>query len=135
MGIGVTMKIESFRDLIVYLKAFDLQQQILLITKNFPKEETYSLTDQVRRLSRSIGANICEAWQKRRYAAHFVSKLTDSDAEQAKTQHWIDIALACEYISPEIQNQLLTKCREIGKMLGSMIAHPEKFCKSLGNSK
>ena len=131
----MSMKIESFRDLIVYQKAFDLQQQIFLITKNFPKEEMYSLTDQVRRSSRSIGANICEAWQKRRYAAHFVSKLTDSDAEQAETQHWIDTALACEYISPEIQNQLLTKCREIGKMLGSMIAHPEKFCKSPGKSK
>ena len=129
------MKIESFRDLIVYQKAFDLQQQIFSITKNFPKEEMYSLTDQVRRSSRSIGANICEAWQKRRYAAHFVSKLTDSDAEQAETQHWIDTALACEYISPEIQNQLLTKCREIGKMLGSMIAYPEKFCKSSGKSK
>jgi four helix bundle protein len=72
------MKIESFRDLIVYQKAFDLQQQIFSITKNFPKEEMYSLTDQVRRSSRSIGANICEAWQKRRYVAHFVSKLTDS---------------------------------------------------------
>ena len=129
------MKIESFRDLIVYQKAFDLQQQIFSITKVFPKEEMYSLTDQVRRSSRSIGANICEAWQKRHYAAHFVSKLTDSDAEQAETQHWIDTALACEYISPEIQNQLLTKCREIGKILGSMIAYPEKFCKSSRKSK
>ena len=129
------MKIESFRDLIVYQKAFDLQQQIYSITKNFPKEEMYSLTDQVRRSSRSIGANICEAWQKRRYAAHFVSKLTDSDAEQAETQHWTDTALACEYISSEIQNELLTKCREIGKMLGSMIAYPEKFCKSSVKSK
>ena len=116
------MKIESFRDLIVYKKAFDLQQRIFAITKDFPKEEMYSLTDQMRRSSRSIGANISEAWQKRRYIAHFVSKLTDSDAEQAETQHWIDTALACEYISPEIQNQLLTKCREIGKMLGSMIS-------------
>ena len=129
------MKIESFRDLIVYQKVFDLQQQIFTITKTFPKEEMYSLTDQVRRSSRSIGANICEAWQKRLYAAHFVSKLTDSDAEQAETQHWIDTALACEYISPEIQNQLLTKSREIGKMLGSMIANPQKFCKPSGKSK
>jgi len=129
------MKIENFRDLIVYQKAFDLQQLIFAITKNFPKEEMYSLTDQMRRSSRSIGANISEAWQKRRYIAHFVSKLSDSDAEQAETQHWIDTSLACEYISPEIQNQLLTKCREVGKMLGSMIANPDKFCKSPNKSK
>jgi four helix bundle protein len=129
------MKIEKFRDLIVYQKAFDLQQRIFAITKNFPKEEMYSLTDQMRRSSRSIGANISEAWQKRRYIAHFVSKLSDSDAEQAETQHWIDTALACEYISPETQNQLLTKCREVVKMLGSMIANPDKFCKSPNKSK
>ena len=129
------MKIESFRDLLVYQKAFDLQQQVFAITKSFPKEEIYSLTDQIRRSSRSIGANICEAWQKRRYAAHFVSKLTDSDAEQAETQHWIDTALACEYISAEIQSQLLEKCKEIGRMLGSMIAYPEKFCKTPSTSK
>ena len=129
------MIIESFQDLIVYQKAFDLQQQVFSITENFPKEEIYSLTDQVRRSSRSIGANISEAWQKRRYEAHFVSKLTDSDAEQAETQHWINTALAREYISQEIQNQLYTQCREIGKMLGSMIAHPETFCKSSKKSK
>ena len=72
------MKIESFRDLVVYQKAFDLQQQVFAITKRFPKEELYSLTHQVRRSSRSIGSNICEAWHNRRYPAHFVSKLTDS---------------------------------------------------------
>ena len=129
------MKIESFRDLIVYQKAFDIQQQIFKVTKNFPKEEIYSLTDQVRRSSRSIGSNICEAWQKRRYMAHFVSKLTDSDGEQAETQHWIDTAFACKYITAEMQDQLLTKCREIGKMLGSMIANPDKFCKPPSKSK
>jgi four helix bundle protein len=131
----VAGKIEGFRDLVVYQKAFELQQDIFTTTKKFPKEELYSLTDQMRRSLRSIGANISEAWQKRRYIAHFVSKLSDSDAEQAETQHWIDTALACEYVSPEIQNQLLTKCREVGKMLGSMIANPDKFCKSPNKSK
>lgn len=72
-------RIESFRDLNVYQSAFELQQEIFIISKSFPKEELYSLTDQIRRSSRSIGANIAEAWQKRRYEAHFVSKLTDSD--------------------------------------------------------
>ena len=80
-------KIESFRDLNVYKLPFELQQEIFILTKKFPKEELYSLTDQIRRSSRSIGANIAESWQKRLYAAHFISKLTDADAEQAETQH------------------------------------------------
>ena len=121
-------KIESFRDLVVYQKAFKLQQEIFEVTKNFPKEELFSLTDQIRRSSRSIGSNICEAWQKRRYIAHFVSKLTDSDGEQAETQHWINTAFSCKYIQPEIHNNLLEKCKEIGRMLGSMISNPDKFC-------
>ena len=123
-------KIESFRDLVVCQKSFELQQEIFEITKSFPKEELFSLTDQIRRSSRSIGSNICEAWQKRRYIAHFVSKLTDSDGEQAETQHWIDTAFSCKYIQLEIHNNLLSKCKEIGRMLGSMIAHPEKFCRN-----
>jgi len=131
----VSGKIESFRDLVVYQKAFELQQAIFTTTKTFPKEELYSLTDQIRRSSRSIGANLCEAWQKRRYIAHFVSKLTDSDGEQAETQHWIETAFACEYIAVHKRDQLLGKCKEIGKMLGSMIASPEKFCKASGKKK
>ena len=79
--------IASFRDLRVYQLAMELQQQIFELTRAFPKEETYSLTDQIRRSSRSVGANLAEAWHKRRYPAHFVSKLTDADAEQAETQH------------------------------------------------
>ena len=90
--------IERFQDLNVYKKAFELQQKIFKITKRFPKEEIYSLTDQIRRSSRSIGANIAEAWQKRRYEAHFVSKLSDADGEQAETQHWLETSLACDYI-------------------------------------
>ncbi|MCX6917381.1 MAG: four helix bundle protein, partial [Verrucomicrobia bacterium] len=120
----------SFRDLRVYQASFELQQEVFEITKHFPKEETYSLTDQFRRASRSVGANIAEAWQKRRYIAHFVSKLTDSDGEQAETQHWVATALACGYISSKSHDDLMEKCCSIGGMLGNMLAKPEKFCKT-----
>ena len=122
-------KILSFRDPEVYKVAFTMQQEIFEISKGFPKEELYSLTDQIRRSSRSIGANIAEAWHKRRYKAHFVSKLSDSDGEQAETQHWLDTALACGYISHEKHHTLLEKCMRIGRMLGSMITKPESFCR------
>ena len=82
-------KIESFRDLNVYTLAFELQQEVFSLSKGLPQEERYSLTNQSRRASRAIGANIAESWHKRRYPAHFVSKLTDADAEQAETQHWV----------------------------------------------
>ena len=121
-------RIESFRDLRVYQHAFDLQQTIFQITKKFPKEELFSLTNQMRRSSRSVGANIAEAWQKRRYAAHFISKLSDSDGEQAETQHWIETASACEYIASETGRKLIQECKEVGKMLGKMMQEPEKWC-------
>jgi four helix bundle protein len=111
----------------VYRAAFELQQEIFKITKAFPKEEMYSLTDQIRRSSRSIGGNLAEAWHKRRYEAHFVSKLSDCDAEQAETQHWLDTSLACGYISDEEHHVLLEKCMQIGRMLGGMITKPESF--------
>jgi four helix bundle protein len=88
-------KILRFKDLRVYQLAFALQQEIFEISKRFPAEERYALTDQIRRASRSIGANIAEAWQKRRYVAHFISKLTDADGEQAESQHWLNTAMAC----------------------------------------
>ena len=122
-------RIESFRDLVVYQKAFSLQQIIFETTKSFPKEELFSLTDQIRRASRSIGSNIAEAWHKRRYIAHFVSKLTDSDGEQAETQHWIYTAYQCKYISTEKRDDLVERCTEVGRILGSMISYPEKFCR------
>ena len=127
-------KILSFRDLKVYKAAFSLQQEIFEGSKGFPKEELYSLTNQIRRSSRSIGANLAEAWQKRLYPAHFVSKLSDSDAEQAETQHWLDTALACEYIPEQLHERLMKRCAEIGRMLGGMIAHPERFCKRNDNT-
>ena len=121
-------KISSFKDLRVYKLAFELQQEIFETSKRFPPEERYTLTDQVRRASRSIGANLAEAWQKRRYVAHFVSKLTDADGEQAETQHWLDTATACGYVPEKDQKVLLEKGVRIGQMLGTMMAKPEKFC-------
>jgi four helix bundle protein len=112
-------KISSFRDLRVYKLAFEVQQEIFEISKGFPVEERYALADQIRRASRSIGANLAEAWQKRRYVAHFVSKLTDADGEQAETQHWLDTArLAITSLkrnkTPCSRNaQGLVKCSEL----------------------
>lgn len=121
-------KISSFKDLRVYKLAFELQQEIFETSKRFPAEERYALTDQVRRASRSIGANLSEARQKRRYVAHFVSKLTDADEEQAETQHWLDTATAFGYVAEKDQKVLLEKGVRIGQMLGTMMAKPEKFC-------
>jgi four helix bundle protein len=121
-------RIESFRDLNVYKLAVELQQEIFELTKRFPKEETYSLTDQIRRASRSIGANISESWHKRRYPAHFLSKLSDADAEQAETQHWLDTSLKCKYVTIQQHRVLLDKCKSIGRMLGKMMSNPDCFC-------
>ena len=117
-----------FRDLIVSQKARELSLTIFKFTKRFPKEEAYSLTDQIRRSSRSVGAQLAQAWAKRRYEKHFVSKLTDSDGEQQETQYWIETAFDCEYISQEEVLTLLEKCAEIGRLLGGMIAKAEQFC-------
>lgn len=125
-------RISSFKELRVYKLAFEVRQEISETSKRFPAEERYALTDQVRRASRSIGANTSEAWQKRRYLAHFISKLTDADGEQAESQHWLDTAAACNYISEEKCKGLLAKCSRIGQMLGTMMAKPEKFCKQSG---
>jgi four helix bundle protein len=124
----MSQRIESFRDLNVYKTAVELQKIMFELTRRFPKEEIYSLTNQIRRSSRSIGANIAEAWQKRRYPAHFVSKLSDADGEQAETQHWVSTALECGYISDREHRQLLEKCRRIGRMLGKMMAEPQSWC-------
>lgn len=105
-----------------------MQQEIYEITLSFPKDEQFSLTDQIRRSSRSIGANLAEAWAKRRYEKHFVSKLTDSDGEQMETQHWIETALDCEYIDQKISAHLNAQCLEIGRMLGSRMDKADLFC-------
>ena len=119
---------ESFRDLIVYQKSRQLQREILQLTKSFPKDEVYSLTDQIRRSSRSIGANLAEAWAKRRYEKHFISKLTDSDGEQMETQHWIETALKSGYIDQKTSIQLVGKCLEMGRMLNGMMEKADMFC-------
>lgn len=120
--------VQSFRDLVVYRRSHQLQQELFRLSKRFPKDETFSLTDQIRRSSRSIGANLAEAWAKRRYEKHFISKLTDSDGEQMETQHWIETALDCEYIDQKTGAQLLDRCLEIGRMLGGMMEKADLFC-------
>ncbi len=100
--------IKTHQDLEVYKESFDLAMQIFQNSKSFPKEERYSLTDQVRRSSRSICANLAEAWRKRRYEASFISKLSDAEAEPAETRVWIEFAVKCEYLEPEIGKKLLS---------------------------
>ena len=120
--------IRTFKDLIVYQKAFEQAMEIFEITKGFPKIEQYSLTDQIRRSSRSVCVNIGEAWRKIRYPAHFVSKLTDADAEATETMIWLDFSLHCKYLGQNTYKIVTDGYEEIGKMLGSMIGSPEKFC-------
>ena len=122
--------IKSFRELTVYQKAFEQATGIFEVTKRFPKEEQYSLTDQMRRASRSVCANIGEAWRKKRYVAHVVSKLTDADAEATETMIWLDFSLGCGYLDTKDHAELSVEFDQIGKMLGSMISAPEKFCYS-----
>lgn len=117
----------SFRDLKVYQSAFEAAKAIYHISKKFPKEETYSLTDQIRRSSRSVCANIGEGYRKRIYPKHFTSKMTDADGEATETSIWLDFALDCEYIDKETHQLLFLKYEEIGRMLNAMANNPEKF--------
>ena len=122
------MRVEDFRELTVYRKAFELQQRVFEVSSRFPKSETYSLTDQIRRSSRSIGANIAEAWKKRPYPAHFRSKLTDAGAEVAETRHWLYTAHACGYLNDQALDELASLVREVGRMLGAMIRDADRWC-------
>ena len=117
----------GFRDLKVYQLACKLAMEIFEESKSFPSEEKFSLTDQVRRSSRSVATNIAEGYRKKRYAKMFVSKMADADGEAPETQVWLDFARDCGYLSPERQRELTSGYEEIGKMLGGMIAHPERF--------
>jgi four helix bundle protein len=117
----------SFKDLRVYKLAYELAMEIFHFTKSFPKEETYSLTDQIRRSSRSVCSNIAEAYRKRRYAKHFTSRITDADGEASETVVFMDFAQDCGYISAELRQSLSLRYGEVGKMLGSMAGHPERF--------
>jgi four helix bundle protein len=120
----------GFRDLIVYQKAYKLALEIFEITKTYPKEERYVLVDQIRRSSRSVPANIAEAWIKRQYPKSFIAKLLDAMAEEAETEVWIDMSLDFNYIEETLHNSLLDRYQEVARMLHSMITSPEKFCKS-----
>lgn len=126
---GVTEKIESFAQLRVYQAACALDYAVFVLTRDFPRDEKYALTDQIRRSSRSIGGNIAESWAKRRYPAHFVSKLTDADGELQETKHWIGRAEAYGYLPAETVLELTSRCHSIGRMLGKMIEHPAAFCR------
>ena len=121
------MQIRSAKDLMVYQKAYALAMEIFKLSKAWPLDEKYSLTDQIRRSSRSVCANLREAWAKRRYEAHFVSKLTDADGENSETDTWLDFARDCEYLSVEDHRRLTSECQEVGAMLGSMIKNPTSF--------
>lgn len=113
----------------MYQKSFAMAMDIFRITKAFPREEIYSLVDQIRRSSRSVCVNIGESYRKRRYTKHFISKLSDADMENSETQVWLEFSFCCKYINQSIYNDLITKSQEIGKLLNYMIQNPEKFGK------
>ncbi len=119
--------IKSHRDLLVYQKSFSAAGEVFQASRSFPREEMYSLTDQVRRSSRSVSANLAEAWRKRRYEKHFLSTLNIAEAEAAETQTWIDFAVHHEYLTSEIGTALNERYEEVLRMLVAMITHPEKW--------
>ncbi|MBK7036511.1 MAG: four helix bundle protein [Chitinophagales bacterium] len=117
----------DFKELYAYVKGFELAMEIFEISKKFPIEEKYSLTDQIRRSSRSVCANIGEAYRKRRYKNHFISKLSDSDAENSETQIWLEFAFKCNYIDEATFQRLNEKSLEVGKLINNMINNADKF--------
>ena len=123
----MTQKIRTHRDLEVYQRAFDVAMNIFQATKSFPKEETYSLTDQIRRSSRSVCANLAEAWRKRRYDAAFVSKLSDAETEAAETQVWLEFAVKCEYLIRNPAAEFYKTYDSVLSTIVGMINHPESW--------
>lgn len=115
------------RDLIGYKKAFELAMDIFQLSKSFPMEEKYSLTDQIRRSSRSVCSNFAEGYRKRQYEAHFISKMSDADMECSETITWLDFTLACKYIDEHQYDQLVQKSEEVGRLINHMIKFPEKY--------
>lgn len=120
--------VRNFKELIVYQKAHKLAMEIFDLSKKFPKEEKYSLTDQIRRSSRSVSSCIAESWAKRLYIKAFVNKLTDSLGEEFETEDWLDYSRDCEYISDTEHHQMISSYDEVRKLLISMINNPEKWC-------
>ena len=123
----INIMIGTLKDLKVYQLAQEQAMDIFEISKSFPKEEKYSLTDQIRRSSRSVCANLGEAYRKRQYPAHFISKVSDADMENTETQVWFDFAYKCKYINIEIHKSLVQRSQSIGRILNHMMNHPEKF--------
>jgi four helix bundle protein len=121
------MAVQSVKELEVYKKAYALAMDVFRVSRSFPAEEKYALTSQIRRSSRSVSMNLREAWAKRRYEAHFVSKLTDCDGECNETDTSLDFAKDCGYIADDQHKMLAEANREIGRMLGSMISNPAPF--------
>jgi four helix bundle protein len=121
------MKTYSVKELIVYQKSFSTAMSIFETSKQFPVEERYALTSQIRRSSRSVAMNLREAWAKRRYESHFISKLTDCDGECGETDTSLDFAHACGYIADEVHRELCMSNSEVSRMLSSMIRDPDKF--------
>jgi four helix bundle protein len=119
----------GFKDLTVYKKAFSLAMDIFEISKSFPKEEKYSLTDQIRRSSRSVCTGIAEAYRKRDYPGYFVSKSSDADMENSETQVWLHFCVACRYIDPLKHDELFERSEEVGKLLNHMVENPKKYVK------
>ncbi len=119
--------VKGYRELIVYQKAYKLAMEIFEITRSFPREEKYSLTDQIRRSSRSVTSNLAEAWARKQYIKSFINKLTDSLGEEYETEVWLDYSRDCGYISLSTHSDLMNKSDEVRKMLLSMINHPEKW--------
>src|SRR5215212_10231188 len=117
----------TLKDLIAYSKAFELAMEIFQVSRTFPSEERYSLTDQIRRCSRSVCANLAEAWRKRRYQAAFVSKLNDSEGEAAETQSWNEFAVRCEYLNRDSGRELFKLYDEIIATLLSIANKPERW--------
>jgi len=117
----------GYRDLKIYQLAYKLAMELFNESKSFPREERYSLTDQIRRSSRSVAANVAGGFRKRRYPNMFVSKMADADSEAAETQVWLDFACDCGYMSQKRHDELISGYEDVGKMLGGMIAAPEKF--------
>jgi len=117
----------GFRNLVVYKKAFALAMEIFEASKAFPKEEKYGLISQIRNSSRSVCACIGEGYRKRRYQAHFISKMSDADMENSETQVWLDFALACKYMVKNVYDDFILKSEEVGRLLNHMILNPEKY--------
>ena len=121
------MAVATFRDLTVYKKGFALAMEIFEMSKRFPSDEKFSLTDQIRRSSRSVCSNSAEAFRKRQYPAHFLAKASDADTENTETQVWLDFSLKCKYITQEEWHNLTAKSEEVGRLIHHMITNPEKY--------